>query len=114
MPVSPVHESPARRRTPLPEAAADRRPAWGDSLPVDSMGSWTMRLVDVRDLAPQAAGEELLQLDLADFPGVRRAMAGVDVVVHLAAIPGEDSFSRLGEAEVFGTYQLFEASRQAR
>lgn len=76
-------------------------------------GSWTMRLVDVRDLAPQAAGEELLQLDLVDFPGVRRAMAGVDVVVHLAAIPGEDSFSRLVEANVFGTYNVFEAARQA-
>src|ERR671918_2932844 len=45
--------------------------------------------------------------------GVRRAMAGVDVVVHLAAIPGEDSFSRLVEANVFGTYNVFEAARQA-
>jgi uronate dehydrogenase len=74
-------------------------------------GSWAMRLVDVRDVAP-LADEEVLALDLADFPALRRAMAGVDVVVHLAAIPGEDSFSRLVEANVVGTYNVFEAARQ--
>jgi nucleoside-diphosphate-sugar epimerase len=50
--------------------------------------SRTVRLVDVRDLNPESAGEEVLQLDLVDFQALRRAMAGVDVVFHLAAIPG--------------------------
>jgi uronate dehydrogenase len=75
--------------------------------------SRTVRLVDVRDLNPESAGEEVLQLDLVDFQALRRAMAGVDVVVHLAAIPREDGFSRLVEVNVVGTYNVSEAARQS-
>ena len=59
------------------------------------------------------AGEEALRLDLADFAAVRPAMEGTDVVVHLAAIPSEDTFERLLQANVAATYNVFEAARQA-
>ena len=55
----------------------------------------------------------MLQLDLVDFQALGRATAGVDVVVHLAAIPREDRFSRLVEVNVVGTYNVSEAARQS-
>ena len=72
-----------------------------------------LRLVDHRDLGAAAAAEEVVQLDLCDFGGVEEAMRGVEVVVHLAAIPSEDEFERLLEANVRATYNVFEAARRA-
>ena len=82
------------------------REAWRGQLPA-------VRLIDRRDLAEAAAGEEVVELDLADFPRLRGASEGADVVVHLAAIPSEDEFPRLLEANVVATYNVFEAARQA-
>jgi uronate dehydrogenase len=39
-------------------------------------------------------------------------MEGIDVVVHLAAIPSEDAFTRLMEANVAATFNVFEAARE--
>jgi uronate dehydrogenase len=82
------------------------REAWRGTFP-------TLRLVDVRELGPAAAGEELLQFDITDFTRLRHALEGVDVVVHLAGIPSEDLFSRLIESNVRATFNVFEAARQA-
>ena len=82
------------------------REAWRGALPA-------VRLIDRRDLGEAAAGEEVVQLDLADFPRLHSASEGADVVVHLAAIPSEDEFPRLVEANVVATYNVFEAARQA-
>jgi uronate dehydrogenase len=38
-------------------------------------------------------------------------MDGVDATVHLAGIPQEDSFDRILETNVVGTYNVFEAAR---
>lgn len=70
-----------------------------------------LRLVDTRDLGEPAANEEVLQLDLADIEAARRAVEGVDVVVHLAALAKEERFGRLLEANVVATYNVFEAAR---
>lgn len=82
------------------------RDGWRGTFPL-------LRLVDRRDLGPAAAGEEVVVLDLADFAGLGRAMRGVDVVVHLAAIPSEERFERLLDANIRATYNVFEAARQA-
>jgi uronate dehydrogenase len=71
-----------------------------------------LRLLDVRELGEPAAQEEVIEGDLNDFEFVRRAMEGIDVVVHLAAIPSEDRFPRLLEANVVATFNVFEAARQ--
>ena len=81
------------------------REAWRGRFP-------TLRLVDVCDLGERRPGEELVQLDVTDFEGLRRALDGIEVVVHLAGIPSEDLFARLLEANVRGTYNVFEAARQ--
>jgi len=60
-----------------------------------------------------------VRADLTDFGHALEAIAGVDerpaadAVVHLAAIPQEDRFEHLLEANVAVTYNIFEASRQA-
>jgi uronate dehydrogenase len=81
-------------------------------------GAWRgrfslLRLVDVQQLGEEGEGEETCVLDLADLSAARRAVEGADAVVHLAAIPVEDRFDRLLEANVAATYNVFEASRQA-
>jgi uronate dehydrogenase len=82
------------------------REAWHGRFPL-------LRLVDTQDLGEEREGEETWVLDLADFAATRRAVEGADAVVHLAAIPQEDKFERLLEANVAATYNVFEASRQA-
>ena len=39
-------------------------------------------------------------------------MDGVDATVHLAGIPHEDSFDRIQETNIFGTYNIYEAAHQ--
>jgi len=46
-----------------------------------------------------------------DFELMKEATEGVDAVVHLAAIPGEDTFHNLLQSNVIGTYNVLEASR---
>lgn len=51
--------------------------------------------------------------DATDFQALAKAMDGVEAVVHLAGIPTEAAFADLREANLLGTYQVFEAARQA-
>ena len=52
--------------------------------------------------------------DLADAGAVRQAVEGMDVVVHLGADPGDDgSWESLLNNNVVGTYNVFEACRDA-
>ena len=52
--------------------------------------------------------------DLADFDAIRPAFDHVDTVVHLAAnASGGATWAELHQANVVGTYNVFEAARQA-
>jgi uronate dehydrogenase len=52
--------------------------------------------------------------DIQDFDALRAAMAGVDVVVHLAATSDEAPFlEQLVPNNVVGLYNTYEAARQA-
>lgn len=72
----------------------------------------TLRLFDVKDLGDAGDGEEVLQGDLGDDAAVDTAVAGADAVVHLAAIPHEDTFAAIAEHNICGTYAVFEAARR--
>jgi uronate dehydrogenase len=71
-----------------------------------------LRLTDVREITPAFAGEEIVQADLSEFDAILRAAAGIDVIVHLGAIPGEDTFERLLSSNIVATYHVFEAARR--
>jgi uronate dehydrogenase len=72
-----------------------------------------LRLTDIRSM-PVAGPKEQTQVgDLNDMNLVSRAVDGVDVVVHLAGIPVEDTWENIFPNNILATYNLFEASRQA-
>ena len=71
-----------------------------------------LRLLDVAPLGAPRPGEELVTADIRDRETVTAAMDGVDATVHLAGIPHEDSFDRILETNVAGTYNVYEAARK--
>jgi nucleoside-diphosphate-sugar epimerase len=57
---------------------------------------------------------KLFLVDVSDFQGVRRAVEGSQVVVHLAAdANGRSGWESILPSNVEGTYHVFEACRQA-
>jgi uronate dehydrogenase len=56
-------------------------------------------------------GERAVVGDVNDLDAVRRAIAGCDACVHLAAIPVEAQFEEILHANIRGTWALFEAAR---
>jgi nucleoside-diphosphate-sugar epimerase len=72
--------------------------------------TWTLRALNRRPV-PGVPGH---QADIGDFDAIRPAFAGVDVVVHLAALVGNQApEAELLRVNVGGTYNVFEAARQA-
>lgn len=54
------------------------------------------------------------QADIADLEAIRPAFEGQDVVVHLAAVARADAtWEEVHRCNVLGTYNVFEAARQA-
>lgn len=60
----------------------------------------------------QAPGVTTFQADIADLDAIRPAFVGQDVVVHLAGSRGGE-WDELLQTNIIGTYNVFEASRQA-
>lgn len=59
-------------------------------------------------------GVQCYRADIADLDAIQSAFEGVDVVVHLAALAESDaSWEQLLHHNLIGTYNVFEASRQA-
>src|SRR5215475_6882688 len=52
--------------------------------------------------------------DIVSLDAIRPAFEGVDTVVHLAAQLGSASWEALRDTNVTGTYNVFEAARQAK
>jgi nucleoside-diphosphate-sugar epimerase len=74
---------------------------------------FALRLFDVRALKPEG-NDEVLQGDIRDFDALKKACAGADALLHLAAVPDEDDFhSKLLPMNLAGGYNAFEAARQA-
>src|ERR1041384_5485930 len=73
-----------------------------------------LRLSDIAPLDPVRAGEENVRADLPDLAEVEAAMRGVDCVVHLGAIPGEDTWEKILPNNIVGTWNVFEAARRQK
>jgi len=66
---------------------------------------WDVRATDL------ATGDHVDGLDVRDADACRRAFAGVDAVVHLAAVPDPDaSWQQLLPANVIGAYNVAQAA----
>ena len=59
-------------------------------------------------------GVDCVQADISDLDAIRSAFEGIDQVVHMAAIAhGGPQWDQLLQFNVIGTYNVFEAARQA-
>ncbi|WP_127573329.1 NAD-dependent epimerase/dehydratase family protein [Georgenia faecalis] len=77
---------------------------------------WQLHLVDATPADDLAPGERFTAVDLTTPEADARleaAMAGADAVVHLAAIPSEDDFWAIRQANIDGTFRVFDAARRA-
>jgi len=73
-----------------------------------------LRLLDLAPLGAARPGEELRIADIRDLDAMMEATADVDGVIHLAGIPEEDTFERILDTNILGTYHVFEAARRQR
>jgi len=65
-------------------------------------------LAEPKNLSPQ---ETFIKADLADLAAVRRAVAGVEAIIHLGGYSVEGPWETILQANIIGTYNLFEAAR---
>jgi nucleoside-diphosphate-sugar epimerase len=71
-------------------------------------GRYHLRLMYHRTVLPVGADEEAVVADLGDFDAIRRAVEGVDAVVHLAGNPStQASFAEVLQANIVGTYHIY-------
>lgn len=71
-----------------------------------------VRLSDIADLGEAASHEELVLCDLADAQAVSALVEGCDAIMHLGGISLEKSWHSILQANIIGTYNLYEAARQ--
>jgi len=73
----------------------------------------TLRLADVVPIQNLQPNEQALSFDLADEAAVLAAMQGVDAVVHFGGVPLERSWESILNANIRGSYHIYEAARKA-
>ncbi|MET7763818.1 NAD(P)-dependent oxidoreductase [Streptomyces sp. NPDC005393] len=71
---------------------------------------YALRLLD---MDPIEGEPDAITADLADKDALREAVRGVDAIIHLAGISLEAPFEKILRANVEGTYNLYEAAREA-
>ena len=72
-----------------------------------------LRVSDIADLgAPRGPHEEVVRCDLADKQAVDALLDGCDAVVHLGGISVERPFEEIIEANIRGTFNLYEGARR--
>lgn len=72
---------------------------------------YRLRLSDRVAIPDPVDGEEIALADLSDMESLRRAVAGVDGIVHFGGRSGEASWETIHDANIEGCYNLFEAAR---
>ena len=85
----------------------------GSYLRQELVGHYDMHLTDRVVISNLSAGETFTQVDVTDFDAVRALMDGVHGVVHLGSIPVEDAWEEIYDINLGGTYNVFEAAKQA-
>lgn len=71
---------------------------------------YTLRLFDATPIEGEPTA---VTADLGDKEALREAVTGVDAVVHLAGISLEAPFEKILRSNIEGTYNLYEAAREA-
>ena len=71
-----------------------------------------IRLSDISPMDPAGLNEEVVQCDLSDRAAVIELTKDVDGIIHLGGISIEAPFDDLLQANLAGTYNLYEGARQ--
>jgi len=71
-----------------------------------------LRLSDIAPMAPAEAGEEVVSAALQDASAVDGIVAGADAIVHLGGISTDGPFEPILQANIVGSYHLYEAARR--
>jgi uronate dehydrogenase len=72
---------------------------------------YRLRLSDRRPVPDPTPDEEVAVADLGDIEALRRAIDGVDGIVHLGGYAVETDWDTIHAANIVGCYNLFEAAR---
>ncbi len=71
-----------------------------------------LRLSDIAAMDAAGPGEEVVVAALQDAAAVDRIVAGADAIVHLGGISTEGPFEPILQANIVGSYHLYEAARR--
>ncbi|MEH3086826.1 MAG: NAD(P)-dependent oxidoreductase [Xylophilus ampelinus] len=72
-----------------------------------------LRLSDIAPMdPPQGPHEEVVACDLADKAAVDALVRGVDAIVHFGGVSVERPFEEILEANIRGTFHVYEAARR--
>ena len=76
---------------------------------------YALRLADIRPVENLALHEEYVETDIVAYESMRAACQGIDVVVHLAAYPGDGAefYATLLRLNMIGSYNAFHAAQAA-
>jgi uronate dehydrogenase len=79
-----------------------------------ALAGWAdaVRISDITELGEPAPHEEARRVDLSNREAVMQMVEGVDAIVHLGGISIDAPFDDLLEANIRGTYNLYEAARK--
>lgn len=72
-----------------------------------------LRLSDMAEIKDLQANEEAAIFDLADEAAVHAACQGVDSIVHFGGIPLEKGWDAILNANIRGSYHIYEGARKA-
>jgi uronate dehydrogenase len=72
---------------------------------------YSLRLTDIEPHDDVPDGAEFVQADLKDRSAVRSLCEGVDGIAHFGAIASEGEFDDIVEANIRGTYNIYEGAR---
>ena len=72
-----------------------------------------LRIFDRAAATDLAANEEMVCGELTDMAALEAAMAGIDGVVHFAAIPNEQPWEVMLQSNIIGTWNVYEAAFRA-
>src|ERR1700686_5110990 len=73
-----------------------------------------IRSSDIRKPAELTADVFFIAADLADYAQVEKIVAGVDGIVHLGGFSVEGPWDTILNANIIGTYNMFEAAYRAK
>ena len=123
-PIAPAPPIPSTHTTPIAAwcsavtfLSSEEGPGGAEAAPPNSDVDprYALRLADVRPVGDLAPHEEFMETDIVAYDSMRAACHEIDVVVHLAAYPGDGAefYDVLLRLNMIGAYNAIHAAHEA-